>query len=846
MPSTVTAYQLGEAILDAVQHSSYPESEDIISADFPPSAFPQALDLLNTAREEVKARVRKSSKQSAPDIDGWILQAKQLRSDIETAHRSAEEIVIKAKRNEELLQTLHDSGSKLRLLEEEVAFNQNLTTVLEQIQQIRRDIGEAHDLVNEADLSTAAKLLLKVDVDLESIQRGRNIKGVAIVQLESRELRQTVAQALTRRWHDAIQIDAQFFTFSIPFGVSSFSPIATAMQQIGLLEGVISNLVNQIEYAIITPRLQQRADICERRLLEEKNAIRLSQPSSPSDLGRLLHDLGVFLRFIQTRLPSSISDPLSKICGPSLVESLISTRLSAAVPQEVAALQHFNSTLEEVNRFSQTMDDHGWPGANQLRAWTNSIPQIWLEKRQRQSLGQVRKLLQRGLGDIKSVERVETQTVSQQDGLFHGNQGNDDWNAEWSEGEESSFGVKQVESQNTSADTEVEDVRAWGLDDGKEENKTVDNSSVGGKDDEADAWGWGDDNDNDEGSQSPQRTSDKPFRQGINGHAQARRGSEREVTLRESYNITSLPLEILDLINNIIADAYVLGTQSSGDSPLGSALPGLSNLPSLLLIMYRASASNFYSIKNSGNMFLYNDCLWLADQLRQVMQPPVQGPENRFTSSKRLIRFDDDMAALEAFGKRSYGKEMESQRTILKDLLDGAQGFANCTESPFSQECDLAVASITDRLRDIHKQWKGALSHSALLQSVGSLLGTIIDKIVIDIEDMSDISEPESQRLTAYCKQIIALEDLFLPQESATGEAETVPLTAVYAHGWFKFQYLSEVLDSSLVDIKYLWMEGGLGLEYEVEEVVDLIEALFADSEHRRRAIGEIRRSPGK
>lgn len=245
-------------------------------------------------------------------------------------------------------------------------------------------------------------------------------------------------------------------------------------------------------------------------------------------------------------------------------------------------------------------------------------------------------------------------------------------------------------------------------------------------------------------------------------------------------------------------------------------------------------------------MFLYNDCLWLADQLRQVMQPPVQGPENRFTSSKRLIRFDDDMAALEAFGKRSYGKEMESQRTILKDLLDGAQGFANCTESPFSQECDLAVASITDRLRDIHKQWKGALSHSALLQSVGSLLGTIIDKIVIDIEDMSDISEPESQRLTAYCKQIIALEDLFLPQESATGEAETVPLTAVYAHGWFKFQYLSEVLDSSLVDIKYLWMEGGLGLEYEVEEVVDLIEALFADSEHRRRAIGEIRRSPGK
>ncbi|KAL8975718.1 MAG: hypothetical protein Q9197_000060 [Variospora fuerteventurae] len=737
MPPTVTAYQLGEALLDAVQCSSYPESEAIISADFPPSAFPQALELLSSALEEVKTRLRKSSKHSAQDIDGWISQAKQLRNDIQIARRSAEEIVNKAKRDEELQQALHDARSKLRLLEEEVAFNQTLTTILEQIRGIRRDIRQAHNLVNEADLSTAAKLLLSIDTDLVSIQRGRDIKAVAVVELESRELRQTVARALTQ------------------------------------------------------------------------------------------------------------SDLLSKSCGPSLVESLISVRLSAAVPQELAALEYFNSTREEVRRFSKTMDDHGWPDASRLRAWANSIPQIWLEKRQRQCLEQVRQLLRRGLGNIKTVERVETQKVSQQDSLFHTSKGNDDWSAEWSEGEEWSFGPKQVESSNASADTEEEDVRAWGLDDGKDNRKTEGNSPVGGKGDEADAWGWGDDGDDDEDSRSPQPNTNKPARQGVNGYDKAQRGSEREITLRESYNITSLPLGILDLINSIVADADALRTQSAGDSTLASAGPGLSNLPSLLLIMYRASASSFYSINNSGNMFLYNDCLWLVDQLQQMMQPPAQGPENPFTSSKRLIRLDDDMAALEAFGKRSYGKEMESQRTILKDLLDGAQGFANCTESPFSQECDLAVASIIDRIRDIYKQWRGALSHSALLQSVGSLLGTVIDKIIIDIEDMSDISEPESQRLTAYCKQVIALEDLFLPQELPTGEAETVPLTAVYAPGWFKFQYLSEVLDSSLVDIKYLWTDGGLRLEYEVEEMVDLIEALFADSEHRRRAIGEIRRASG-
>lgn len=265
--------------------------------------------------------------------------------------------------------------------------------------------------------------------------------------------------------------------------------------------------------------------------------------------------------------------------------------------------------------------------------------------------------------------------------------------------------------------------------------------------------------------------------------------------------------------------------------------------------MYRASASSFYSIDSNGNMFLYNDCLWLVDQLQQIVQTRTRKQEGMSARNKDQPCFDGDIAALETFGKRSYGKEMESQRTIIRDLLDGAQGFANCTEPPFSRECDLAITSIVDRLRDIYKQWKGVLSHSALLQSVGSLLSSVIDKFIVDIEDMSDISEPESQRLTAYCKQVTALEDLFLPQQepaSSGQQQEPVPLTAVYAPGWFKFQYLSEILDSSLVDIKYLWTDGGLKLEYDVEEVVDLIEALFADSEHRRRAIGEIRRSSGR
>ena len=241
-------------------------------------------------------------------------------------------------------------------------------------------------------------------------------------------------------------------------------------------------------------------------------------------------------------------------------------------------------------------------------------------------------------------------------------------------------------------------------------------------------------------------------------------------------------------------------------------------------------------------MFLYNDCLYLSEKLKSYIEHhQSHGPD----SSSLQTLSQSDIPDLEAFGKRAYGKDMESKRTTVIDLLDGTQGFSNCTQEPFASQCDLAVNSVVDYLRQVNNEWSPVLSPSALLQSIGSLLTTVTNKIIIDIEDLGDISEPESQRLVSFCKSITTLEDLFLPQprDDQPHEEQDIPLTAAYTKTWLKFQYLSNILESSLVDIKYLWTEGELSMEFTVDEVVDLIEALFADSDHRRRAITEIRRS---
>ncbi len=54
MPSRITPQQYGQAVLEHVQTGVYPESEEVISADFPPSALPKVSKLIEQAREDVK------------------------------------------------------------------------------------------------------------------------------------------------------------------------------------------------------------------------------------------------------------------------------------------------------------------------------------------------------------------------------------------------------------------------------------------------------------------------------------------------------------------------------------------------------------------------------------------------------------------------------------------------------------------------------------------------------------------------------------------------------------------------------------------------------------------------
>ena len=57
MPSHITTQQYSQAVLEHVQTGAYPDSEEVISAEFPPSALPEVSKLIEQAREDVKVSI---------------------------------------------------------------------------------------------------------------------------------------------------------------------------------------------------------------------------------------------------------------------------------------------------------------------------------------------------------------------------------------------------------------------------------------------------------------------------------------------------------------------------------------------------------------------------------------------------------------------------------------------------------------------------------------------------------------------------------------------------------------------------------------------------------------------
>jgi protein transport protein DSL1/ZW10 len=846
MAARISDRQLSEAVCSTITDGAYPEDEAVISAELSSGSLEHLSQMLNQAREEVKSSIRELSRLNAEDVDGWITEAKQLRQDLEDSKKQSAEMETLVAQRQELENISVDASHKVNFLKREFAFNDKLIHTLNKILEVRNTVDGAQEALVQMDIYSAMTGVKEAEALLAALEGCQRTAFLNLMRSKIADIRENLARAALLSWQTLVPVNYEAHEIRVRerTGADPKSRIEntiSALETLDLLKGRLLQLKKDAETLIFRPRTGKSLGSAQRSIQILGPVIKSTDQRPGSSVEDLLTDISAGFNYFSLIMPTPLAAQFLPLLSPSVVSSLISGPLASAVPPDLGGITMFANTLSVVRNFADTMGKRKWPGGTELIQWVENAPKVWLQHRSNSTLSSIRQLLARGAGKPRSVERVETQQVPIEDKAFQENGEPDDWNASWSDDEDDGDGhtAKATPKKVESAEEEDE-AGAWGFDESEE--KTGDQ-----EEDESEDWGWGDDNDQD--PSTPARNPRGTKKQQKHGATKKEQPASREVTLRESYYITAVPEQILEIVVQAVDDADSL-TSSPAETygPIKPAGEGLYSLPGLILSMYRACAPNAYMRDPSGNMFLYNDSLYLAEQLRAFADHHA-----RKTASSAL-GIAADIASLETFGKASYGKEMEAQRTIVRDLLDGAQGFAHCTEAPFAEACELAVSSTTERLTQLHAQWSDVLAPSALQQSLGSLLATVTNKMLVDVEELSDISEPESQRLVAFCQRIELLERLFLPAEErdipedADSEqneqlaARAAMAASVYSPGLLKFQWLSQILEGALADIKFWWTESELALAFAPEEVVDLIEALFADSDHRRRAIAEIRR----
>ncbi|EZF60725.1 hypothetical protein H104_06196 [Trichophyton rubrum CBS 289.86] len=837
MPATVSDDKVHRALLKFITDGSFPESESITEAEYPVTALPAGLEQISEARQRVEKEISALSQDKASDVDEWISQAKQLHEDIERSKLAAREIVKNHEKAQALQDQVEDTAAKVSLLKRETAFTQSLRETLENARIIDNNIDAAQACGNDNNLEIAIHKLDLVNQDLDQLALPQDSTIITILADKASTIRSFLCASLQNSWNNLVHIDkVGILTIKVD-DISVLDRHLNWLSNLRILQTTLVSFREELLSHILQPVLSPSRTGPYNLFSSGENYIQLKSQVAKPTISDVLGSILSLFTFIQNNLPARVLEVVSTTLATASCQLLISEWMSPAIPVAVEDMNAFERTLDELPQFSKSLAELGWHVPPELGSWRNQIPRLWLSRRRAHALDRVRSIVYRHSGEYKKAERIEKQQVSQSDSIFQGNSDEteveDDWNANWEDENEE---VDEKSAGTRVTDHGDEDVSAWGLDD-DDEDMSQEGMSMkkgeNGDDDIDEAWGWGEDeaNDNPPEEKPSNSASKAPKTKEDKGPAQA----PKEVVLREFYTVTKVPDAIIEVIGDQVSDSEHLKQPKYSSSQLSPSAAALLGIPTLVVAMFKAMAPIFYSQKStSSHMYLYNDSIYLAERLRA------------FSEEHGFSRLAGDIDSIEKFGRLSYGREMHSQRTILTDLLDGCQGFSSCNVQPYLGECERAIKATVDRVRGVHSEWKSILSPSVLLQSIGSLLSTGINKIILDIEDLGDISDPESQRLAEFCSSVSKLEDLFLPEVSEESRGigdKPIAMTAIYVPNWLKFQYLINILESSLADIKYLWKEGELKLEFSSDELIDLIKALFADSEHRRKAISEIRSS---
>ncbi|EPQ56262.1 hypothetical protein GLOTRDRAFT_115586 [Gloeophyllum trabeum ATCC 11539] len=298
---------------------------------------------------------------------------------------------------------------------------------------------------------------------------------------------------------------------------------------------------------------------------------------------------------------------------------------------------------------------------------------------------------------------------------------------------------------------------------------------------------------------------------------------------KESYLVSNRVKDVLDIVRSVVQESKEY-TASKIFSPASTSHPRgtvLMQTASLVLDLYRA----LYPVKflpeldesASRSMRFSNDCLYLGVELEKAA----------FGTASVKEKISECQSRLKVLGDSWFYYSIEKEERAINDILSRTEGLVDVADQEQFDECENAANEALQHIRRLAQLWKPILQKSKYYSAVGLVAEAALSRMLGDILALSDIPELDSHRLSELCRIFNALEGLFVE------DPEQPSMVVAYVPSWLKFSYLSELLEASIADITYLFEEGAL-VDFEIDELIKLVRALFADTPLRTNTINKL------
>ncbi|KAJ7091428.1 hypothetical protein B0H15DRAFT_778155 [Mycena belliarum] len=302
---------------------------------------------------------------------------------------------------------------------------------------------------------------------------------------------------------------------------------------------------------------------------------------------------------------------------------------------------------------------------------------------------------------------------------------------------------------------------------------------------------------------------------------------------KESYLVSGRVRQIINIVEDVLSEGHKFTTSEIFPATETSLPPGTVLLQSALTILdlYRALYPVKFAIRlksvQDAPMQFSNDCFYLSGEIARLKLAA-----NGSSLAPVTDRLDECRHRLKVLGESWFQDTIEHHRQSADDTIaQAAEGFTFTGDQDRYDECESAINRVVHEIKRLAQRWKGVLNRSKYYTAIGMLADAAVSRVLEDVLALPDITEVESHRLSELCRILHGLEALFISYQE--------PFVVDYVPSWFKFSYLAELLEASMVDISYLFDSGAL-VDFEVDELVRLIRALFADTALRTNTINKI------